>query len=186
MIGPILVLTLAFAATAALLLNLNLATRYSRVVKGAAIIVVSVLYAGSWYGYQGLLGWASPDPLPETFRVLWITMDEPDKATDGPGAIYFWVRELDEAGLPVGVPRAHRIAWNEESAEAAQEALERMEDGELLNGRMSRNMVAEDQTRAEDGADYAGDPSISGDGGLLPEFEFTRVPPPSLPAKQLL
>jgi hypothetical protein len=185
MTGPILALTLAYTAVAALLLSLNLATRFSAAVKVAAIVVVSGLYAGTWNGLQGLLGWASPAPLPEAFRVLWITVDEPDKSQSGPGAIYFWVRELDSAGLPTGVPRAHQIAWDEESAEAAQEGLERMGEGELLNGRMSRNTVTEEPVRPDSGADYAGQQSITGDGGQSPEFEFIRVPPPTLPPKGL-
>jgi hypothetical protein len=167
------------------LLNLNLATRFSPWLKGAAIVVVSGLYVGSWFGYQGLLGWASPDPLPEDFRVMWITMDEPDKATGEAGTIYFWVRELDEAGLPMGAPRAHQITWDEESAEAAQQALDRMDEGELLNGRMSRNVVEDEPVAAEEGADYAGEQSVAGDGGQQPDFEFIRVPPPTLPAKGL-
>lgn len=185
MTGPILMLTLAYAAVAALLLNLNLATRYSGWLKVSAIVVVSALYGFTWAGYQGLLGWASPDPLPAEFRVLWITMDEPDKATGEDGAIYFWVRELDEAGLPAGAPRAHRIRWDEEAAEAAQQALDRIDGGELLNGRLSRNVVAEAAETRPAGADYAGDPTAGGGGATRPEFEFFRVPPPSLPPKGL-
>ena len=71
-------------------------------------------------------------------RVLWITIEEPDKAQKEPGSIAMWVRSLDEAGLAYGVPRAHSIPWSEEAAEAAQEALENLE--ELLNGRMSRDL----------------------------------------------
>ncbi|MCZ6710325.1 MAG: hypothetical protein O7B25_08180 [Gammaproteobacteria bacterium] len=183
--GPILALTLAYTAIAALLLNFNLSTRYNPWLKAAAIIVVSALYAGTWYGYQGLLGWASPDPLPENFRVLWITMDEPDKATGGPGTIYFWVRELDAAGLPTGVPRAHRVNWNEASAEAAQHALERMDEGELLNGRTRPAIAADDLDRSKRGPDYAGEASIA-ERDRQPQFEFTRVPAPTLPAKTLL
>jgi hypothetical protein len=180
--GPILALTLAYTAIAALLLNLNLSTRFSPWLKTAGIIVVSALYAGSWYGYQGLRGWASPDPLPENFRVLWITMDEPDKAAGGPGTIYFWVRELDAAGLPSGVPRAHRVRWNESSAEAAQHALERMDDGELLNGRTGPD--AADTLRAGSESAYAAQASIA-EGDRRPEFEFFRVPAPTLPPKNL-
>ena len=59
-----------------------------------------------------------------------------------------WVRSLDEAGLAYGVPRAHSIPWSEEAAEAAQEALENLEEGELLNGRMSRDLAPQtDQKR---------------------------------------
>ena len=112
MTGAVVLLSIAYAAVAALLLNLNLATRYAWWVKGAAIVLVSGLYAGSWSGLSGLMGWATVATMPEDFRVLWIAMDEPDKATKEPGFIYFWVRELDEAGLPVGEPRAHRVVWS--------------------------------------------------------------------------
>ena len=183
MTASVVVLSLAYAAVAALLLNLNLATRLSPWIKASAIVLVSGLYAGTWYGYKGLLGWAAPTPLPGEFRLLWVTMEEPDKTTKEPGAIYFWVRELDEAGLPSGAPRAHRINWTEEAAEAAQEALEKMEDGELLNGTISRNLIQEDDADHAQGADYAGEPSTIGADTSAPRFEFVRVVPPTLPAK---
>lgn len=184
MTGSAVLLSVAYAAVAGLLLSLNLATRYAWWIKVASIVVVTGLYVGSWTGLHGLMGWATAAPLPEEFRVLWITMEEPDKATNEPGVIYFWVRELDEAGLPVGAPRAHRVAWSEEAAETAQEALDRMDEGELLNGRMGRNVVT-DAERPDEGADYAADQTASGAGGERPEFEFIRVPPPALPPKSL-
>lgn len=180
----ILGLTLAYVAVAALLLNLNLATSWPVWVKGTAIVLVTALYASVWYGYQGLLGWATPTSLPEEFRVHWITLDDRDKETGEPGAIYYWVRELDDAGLPIGEPRAHKIPWDVESAEAAEEALARMDEGELLNGRLNRGTLTQEDT-IEEGPDYAGDLSVSGDGGLRPTFEFTRVIPPALPPKAL-
>ncbi len=182
MTGLILILTLAYVAIAGLLLNLNLATGIAGWIKTAAIVLVTTLYAGVWFGYQDLLGWATPDSLPEEFRVHWITLDDPDKVTGEPGAIYFWVRELDDAGFPIGAPRAHRIPWDEESAEAAEEALAQMDEGELLNGHISKGALDEESSVIE-GADYAGDRTISGDGGDRPTFEFSRVPPPSLPPK---
>ena len=110
MTGSIIVLSIAYAAVAALLLNLNLATRYAGWIKGASVVLVTGLYVGSWSGLNGLMGWATPAVLPEEFRVMWIAMDEPDKKTRESGHIYFWVRELDEAGLPIGAPRARRPA----------------------------------------------------------------------------
>lgn len=184
MTGSVILLSIAYAAVAGLLLNLCLATRYPVWIKGMGVVLVSGLYVGSWAGLNGLMGWATVEPLPEEFRVLFITMDEPDKATKEPGYIYFWVRTLDEAGLPVGAPRAHRVAWTEEGAEAAQEALDRMDEGELLNGRIGRNLVR-DQEPPETGAEYAGDQTVTGAGAETPEFEFIRVPPPALPPKSL-
>ncbi|MFB3107450.1 MAG: hypothetical protein ACE1ZA_21360, partial [Pseudomonadales bacterium] len=61
----IVVLSIAYAAVAALLLNLNLATRWSGAVKTGAILLVSGLYIGAWQGHQALLGWATPGAMPE-------------------------------------------------------------------------------------------------------------------------
>ena len=184
MTGSVILLSIAYAAVAALLLNLSLATRYAGWIKGASVLLVTGLYVGSWSGLNGLMGWATPAVLPEEFRVMWIAMDEPDKKTRESGHIYFWVRELDEAGLPMGAPRAHRIIWSEDAAEAAEEALKQIEEGELLNGRLSHNLVSQ-QKEVEEGVEYAGDPSVSGTGGERPNFEFVRVPPPALPPKSV-
>ena len=182
MTAAVVLLSIAYAAVAALLLSLNLATRYAVWVKVLAILLVTGLYGATWAAWNGMLGWATPAALPMEFRVLWITMDEPDKRTHEPGAIFFWIRELDEAGLPIGAPRAHRIPWSEDAAETAQAALNELEEGELLNGRLGRNLVGEGET-PNDQADYAGDSSVTGAGGERPQFEFLRVPPPSLPPK---
>ncbi|MEZ5550614.1 MAG: hypothetical protein R3E82_06990 [Pseudomonadales bacterium] len=182
MTGTVIGLALSYAVVAALLLHLNLNSPHGPWIKLATILLVTTLYAGTWFGTRSLLGWASPESLADNFRVLWIALDDPDKSTGTPGAIYYWVRKLDGAGLPVGEPRAHRIAWSEASAEAAQEALERMEAGELLNGRMSRNTVSDAESPPE-GSDHAGERALSGD-GLDPRLiEFSRVPPPALPSK---
>ena len=177
-----LLLTLAYVAVAALLLNLNLATKLAVGVKACAIVLVTGLYAGVWYGNQALMGWATAAPLPEQFRVHWIMIEDPDKVDRQPGSIYFWVRELDVAGLAVGDPRAHRVAWSEENAEAAQAALAAMDGGELLNGRMSRSAL-DNTERPEEGVDYLGQSDVGGAGGGEALFEFARVPPPALPPK---
>ncbi|MGE0623519.1 MAG: hypothetical protein AB7I04_16415 [Pseudomonadales bacterium] len=182
MTTAVVLLSVAYAGVAALLLTLNLATRYAVWVKAAAVVLVTGLYGVSWAAWNGMLGWATPEAVPADFRVLWIAMDEPDKQTREPGNIYLWIRALDEAGLPVGPPRAHRIRWSEEAAETAQAALEALEEGELLNGRLGRNLVGE-RDAPDDQADYAGDSSVTGAGGDRPQFEFLRVPPPSLPPK---
>jgi pimeloyl-ACP methyl ester carboxylesterase len=176
---PVLVLTLAYAALAALLLNLNLATRHPARVKALVIILATGFYAASWYGYRGLTGWATPEPLPETFRVHWLMIEDPDKQRGSPGAIYFWVRELDTAGFAIGEPRAHRVPWSESAARDAESARARMEEGELLNGRLSRDMIADNAV--EPAQDFAGDggPPAAAE----PGFEFSRVPPPALPPK---
>ena len=180
----VLLLTLAYVVVAALLLNLNLATRYNSWIKGAVIVFTTGLYAGTWYGYKEMTGWASTVSLPETFRVLWISIDEPLKSGDEPGYIFYWVRRLDEAGLPVGSPRAHRVEWDEASAEAAENVLSALESGEERNGRLSRSLVVNEQSDdVAELADQGEEQSVSGVGGGIVSIEFLEVPPRTLPAK---
>ncbi len=180
----IVALSIAYAGIAALLLNLNLATQYSAVVKTLAIALVTGFYVLAWQGHQNLLGWATAADFPEEFRLHWITIDEPNKSTGENGTIYFWLRSLDEAGFAVGEPRAHRLPWDEKTAEAAEEALSTLEGGELLNGRFSRQMMEPAEEPDPSIADDAS-PAVSGSDGFRPQFEFARVPPPALPAKSL-
>ncbi len=182
MIAAVVGLALAYAALVALLANLNLRTRLPRTVKAGAIVAVTGLYVVAWQAHQGLLGWATPESLPDRFRLHWVTVDEPDKVSGGAGAIYFWVRELDAAGLAEGEPRAFRIPWDEATAEEAAEALARLQEGEPLNGFLSRQALAPQAEAEIEGADYGSgfDSAVSGD---RPRFEFSRVPPPALPPK---
>lgn len=182
----ILVLTLAYVAIAALLLSLNLATRHSGWVKASAIVLVSMLYVGTWLGYQGLLGWPSPQPMPAEFRVLWISMEDPDKASSEPGHIYYWLRALDEHGEVSGAPRAYAVAWDEASAEEAQRAIEALEEGEMLNGRRTRGVLSTPDPSATAAEDRMGSRAVPGADDPEVRFEFYSVPPPSLPAKDAL
>ena len=178
----VVILSIAYALTAALLLNMNLKTSYSFWTKSGVVLLVSMLYIGTWFGYQGLTGWASNQALPQKFRLLYLSIEERQRASDKPGYIYYWVRPLDEAGLPFGPPRAHRIKWSESEAENAEEALSAIEDGEELNGSWSRNMMAP-QEDGEELVDYAGELSVAGDQGGLVNIIFTRAPARSLPPK---
>ena len=177
MTGTVVALTFAYVAVAALLLNLNLATRWSGAVKVGAIVLVSGLYFVAWQGHRGLLGWATSEPLPEEFRVHWITADEPDKKTGADGVIYFWLRTLDEAGLPTGEPRAYRVPWEEAIAKVAEAALEQLGEGQLLNGSRIEEVSAASLEAPDARTVYEGEESGES------HFEFIRVIPPPLPPK---
>ena len=183
MITTAIVLALAYAVTAALLLNLNLATRLAGWIKFTAVLGVSTLYLVTWHGLSDLLGWATREPMPVDFRLHWVVIEEPDKAAGAEGKIYFWIRELDEAGLAEGAPRAYQVPWDEETAEAAEEALEELEGGQLLNGRMSRQIINPDLISPDPTAQYRQDES--GSSGQQSRFEFIRLPPPTLPPKPI-
>ena len=183
MTGAILLLTAAYVATAALLLTLSLATPYPRRVKALAIGLVSVLNAGAWWGFQGMTGWPSSQAMPEQFRVLWINIDERQRREDTPSAIYYWVKALDAAGLPVGPPRSFRRPWSEDAAEAAEAALSAMESGMQLNGSLSRSLMQADEDSAML-SDYAGELSVTGAAQGEISIRFTTAPARHLPPKQ--
>lgn len=178
----IILLSIAYALTAALLLNMNLATRYSFPVKSGVIVLMSSFYVGTWFGYQHLTGWATNQPLPDEFRLIYLSIEERVSADDEPGHIYYWVRPLDEAGLPYGPPRVHRIKWSESEAENAEAAMSAIEDGEELNGAWSRNLMAP-QEDGEELTDYAGELGVTGDSEGLVNIRFMRAPPRTLPPK---
>lgn len=79
------------------------------------------------------------------------------------------------------------MPWDEPTAEAAEAALAQLEDGELLNGLLSRQVVDPDaEPRPVEGADdYSGDPLASATSDVQPRFEFRRVRPPALAPKPL-
>ena len=183
MMTPMLILSLAYALVAALLLTLCIALPGKRRLKISLIAFVSVFYAVTWIGHQSMLGWPTGEDLPVDFRVLWITIDEPDKVTREPGGIFFWVRALDEAGIPKGIPRAHRIPFTQEAAEEAQAAIGKMEEGDVMNGTLSRNAVQDKDQQERDDNRYEGTELVSGDDGFQPMFELRAVDPPTLPPK---
>ena len=180
-----ILLALAYAIIAALLLNLGLAAAWSARVKIGVVLLVSLFYGATYLGIRALEGWPTGETLPGDFRLHWISIDEPDKATGSEGAIYFWVRSLDEAGLPVGEPRAHFVPYDEETADEAREALERMEGGKRLNGQMTMALIEPSESDPEETSTLRD--SARGNDPDGPEerlvFEFRDVPPPTLPAK---
>ena len=124
--------------------------------------------------------------MPEAFRLHWVRVQEPDKATGAGGAIFFWASRLNEAGFVVGEPRAYRTSWDLATARQAEEALAMLKDGELLNGHLTRDAVAVQEDAAEWRADEGGASGPTGPTGrdeAPPQFTFRPVPPPQLPPK---
>ena len=172
-------LTLAYVAVAALLLNLNLATPRRGIIKVTAIALVTALYVGAWNGHKALLGWASDDALPERFRLHYATVEDPDKASRTPGTIYLWVSALDGPASR-REPRAYRITWDAETARAVLDALAEVERGVEMEGSATalnetarvRSVEPAERVQVDDGA------------GVPPgKIDFRPVPTPPLPPK---
>jgi hypothetical protein len=174
-------LTLSYVLLAALLLSICLAVRVPLIAKFGAVLLVTVCYGFTYLGFRSLEGWPANVSLPDEFRVQWITVEEPDKQTGADGIIYFWVRHLDEYGDPGGEPRSYSVPWSEALAEQVEQVLEQVEDGETLNGFITRQAMSPTQeeteaSRANQGLEALGDEAMF-------IIEFRDVPKPNLPAK---
>ena len=180
------VLVFGYVALAALVLNLTVSGGWPTFAKLGAIAVVTACYWMSYIGFRGMEGWPTRSSLPTDFRLHWVTVEEPDKVISSEGAIYFWVSVLDTEGRPTGQPRAHRLAFDAETAAAAEDALNRLNEGEPLNGHLSRQLMdpADTSDDTEDRRITQGELSLT-DGGARFRLEFREVPLPDLPAKAL-
>jgi hypothetical protein len=180
------ILAIAYVLVAALLLNLWLATRWHTGIKLALIAVVTLLYLGTYSGLREIQGWPSEDPLPQSFRLLWAKIDEPNKSRGTEGQIYLWVQELDPGLGIAGEPRAYRLPFRLDLAEQVEQAMNSTEAGAQMNGRMTRApinpMEDEDPLAASQAVDAAGaDPIGTGDRRLI--LEFSKMPRTALPPK---
>ena len=182
----------AYVALAALLLSLNLASRWTWWVKAGAIVATTGFFFVSYASMVSFFGWPSDSELPENFQVHWTRIVEPDKFTGADGAIYLWVETLDERNIPSGVPRAYELAYSEDLARRIRGVQESLVEGREQAGR--REDVTEarevDETLAtEEQADPAMahsdsaahfDPDVQLDQAAI---TFHDLPPPVLPDK---
>src|SRR6201999_1355709 len=143
----VLALSLSYAVVGALLLVVLAYARVPWSAKALAVVVTSAFYVVSFVSVRGLLGWASVDQLPASFKLLQSRIVEPHSLEGDPGAIYLWVEALDEDNRPSGVPRAYRIPYSDKLADKTDKA-----QGEIAAGRAQGGRAA----------DYG-----SGEGGLL-------------------
>jgi len=178
-----LLLGVAYAALAALVLNLNLDSKYRREIKVAAIIIVSLFYVAAYHGAQNLRGWAIADAPPNPFKLHWAIVEEPNKAQGTKGAIYILAQKLNARNIAVGAPRLYRLPFTPELAEQVDDALNKKEDGRDLEARLSYE-VAEpkdiDETKTRDGDKSR--PDAAGEEEML-KLDFRELNAPGLPPK---
>ncbi len=178
-----LILGIAYAVLAALVLNLNLNSPWRKEIKIAAIIAVSLLYVGSYYGSQNLRGWAIAQNPPNPFKLHWAIVEEPDKAAKTSGAIYILAQPLNAQRRVVGRPRLYQLPFSPELAEQVDAALAKKEDGKPLEATLSYKAATPDEldeAKKRDGKNSR--PDSAGDRDRL-KLDFRDLPTPNLPPK---
>jgi hypothetical protein len=191
----IVALSVSYALLGALLLLVLVYARLPWPAKAAAVIVTSAFYVVSFNGARGLLGWASVDRLPLSFKLLQARIVDPHTLEGDPGSIYLWVEELDDDNRPSGVPRAYRLPYSDALAEKTHAAENQIAAGRPQGGRAA-DFGSGEGGLIDAAREYilpkavlqtsGGDPSTgefkaatqAGDG-----VSFTPLLPPRMPAK---
>ena len=192
----VLMLAISYALIGALLLAVLVYARLPWSAKAVAVVVTSAFYIASFVGVRGLLGWASVDRLPASFKLLQARIVEPHSLEGDSGSIYLWVETLDEGNRPSGVPRAFRMPYSDALAQKADKAVSEIAAGRPQGGRAAdfgdgggsvlqaaREYITPSMILDTSG----GDPSTGG--GLMAapragdEVSFTPLLPPRMPPK---
>lgn len=197
--SDILMLSVAYALVGALLLVVLVYARLPWSLKAVAVVVTSSFYIASFLGMRGLLGWASVDRLPPSFKLLQSRIVEPHSLEGDPGAIYLWVEALDEGNRPSGIPRAYRIPYSNRLADKTDKAQSEIAAGRAQGGRAADYGSGEggllDSVRAYITPNSiietsGGDPSTGGGLTAVPqagdEVSFTPLLPPRMPPKDVM
>lgn len=192
----VLTLSISYALIGALLLVVLVYARLPWPVKAVAVVVTSAFYIASFVGVRGLLGWATIDRLPPSFKLLQVRIVEPHSLEGDPGSIYLWVEALDDGNRPSGIPRAYRLAYTDTLAQKSDKAASEIAAGRPQGGRAadfgdgggSLLQAAREYITPGTILDTSGgDPSTGG--GLLAvprdgdEVSFTPLLPPRMPPK---
>jgi hypothetical protein len=194
----VLMLSISYALIGAMLLIILIFARLPWPVKAAFVAVTSVFYIASFYGTRSLLGFASIDRLPATFKLLQARIVDPHTVEGDPGSIYLWVEALDDDNRPSGVPRAYRLPYTDALAERTDKAARELAAGRDMGGRaadfgtgegglleMARQLITPETIMETSG----GDPSTVGGLAAAPRagdgVSFTPLLPPRMPPKEI-
>jgi hypothetical protein len=131
----IVTLSVSYALIGALLLVVLVYARLPWPAKAVAVVVTSAFYLVSFVGTRSLLGWASVDKLPASFKLLQARIVDPHTVEGDPGSVYLWVEALDEDNRPSGVPRAYRLPYSDTLAEKTHTAENQIAAGHPQGGR---------------------------------------------------
>ena len=194
----VLLLSIGYALLGALLLVILVFARLPWPAKAVFVVVTSTFYIVSFFGTRGLLGWATADRLPTTFKLLQARVVDPHTVEGDPGSIYLWVEALDDDNRPSGVPRAYRLPYTDSLAEKADKAASEVAAGREMGGRAAdfgtgeggllataRQLVTPEAILETSG----GDPTTGGGLAAAPRagdgVSFTPLLPPRMPPKDI-
>jgi hypothetical protein len=207
MIATVLAISAAYVVMGVLSLAFGLTSRLKWWVKAIAIVTMSGFFIAAFFATQSLLGWPGRGALPAKFQLLWARVVEPDPKLADPGAIYFWIEQVDDNNVPSGQPRAYRLPYSRTLADRSIKARDEIMSGhpqqgaaadfdsaevpdagrEAETGDDSARTVKRDSSEPQPGPRVeSGALKIEIDQALAQaqRVEFRAMPPPALPPKR--
>jgi hypothetical protein len=191
----IVTLSVSYALIGALLLVVIVYARLPWPAKAIAVVVTSAFYVVSFVATRNLLGWASVDRLPASFKLLKARIVDPHTVEGDSGSVYLWVEALDEDNRPSGVPRAYRLPYSEKLAEKTHAAENEIAAGHAQGGRAAdfgsgegglidaaREYILPRTILQTSGGD-ASTGEFKAAGGAGDGISFTPLLPPRMPPK---
>lgn len=142
----ILTLTAAYALVASLLAYLLLMSRLHWVFKGLATLSVVALIPLTFFGVGELRGLPSDGDLPDSFRMLWAQVTEPNPLQGEEGRVFLWLQMLDAENFPVGLPRAYQLPYSKDLEVKVNEAMGKIAQGEEIQGKVDAKKALPEAT----------------------------------------
>jgi len=165
-----------------------------------AIKIVLTLLAGyyslvTWSSLSTYAGWATDQEMPEEFIVHWVTIEEPNKRTHDPGAIYVWITSPDLGTNTMWnflgykpekpEPRIYKLPYSTSMHEKAEKVRGLLKKGKVVKG--SKRKGPPGVPGEGEGAEGKGPPGSSTKGrpsmSNQQEYEFHELLPSVLPEK---
>ena len=201
---------LTFMIVASLSLWIIIGSKGWWILKSLAVLGVSFFTITLWYSLDGLQGWPTKETIPAKFEVKWIAVEEPNKKTDAPGAIYAWIKDLEPEKTPHSwyistkhkdvnsEPRLHKMPYSREGHEKSMQIQKQIAGGKKFMGQRGKDggvgqpgngKVGEGEAgEGKNGAGKAKGKGNKSGGGMTEnadEFNIYELPPPSYPQKFL-
>lgn len=186
----IIALASSFAVLIALLVIAVMASRLPIILRGLLTIMAITLMFVTYWGVSEIRGLPSDTALPAQFRMHWARILEPNKISGENGSIFLWVEALDEDNYPSGLPRAYQLPYTPELADAVEQALAAISDGEEVAGQIEEGAAeistAEQLAIELDGEQNSQNNTALGERVIAIDFgdiRFGAVPAPITPEK---
>lgn len=128
----------AFVVVTLILLGLGLYARWPLRTKVAGIVLVTAAYLLVYFALPRMLGWPTDRQVPRRFNLYGVYIQDPDRATGEPGAVFFWAGDLAPGADPR--PRAFRMPFKASFKSVLQEA----------QGKLRQNIPQEGEIELDD------------------------------------